>query len=321
MVGAGKAGMIALWDTHKPPTTDDSDEAYVDPILSWKAHSGRWVADAKFLSSSTQTPSRLLTAGNDGTVCLWDLSTVSASTGAPKLMQRTDKSYHSSGIFCMDVSSTESSSMICTGSKDKTVAVSSLNSFEPFWRSYFHTSKVGAVQLRGEGSNLLLSASDDGLVGLHDYRANDIVAELDDAHARPHSVVWDPLRQSQFATAGLDPVVKVWDQRNLSEPLLCLQGHVPTSTSRCKRIHRPVFFNPTKGIPTSISPYVLTGGQGSSSVSVYKLKTNNKTFSLCSRGKLPADCGDSGQLAVNGKQVAVTVDQGEILLLEPTRSE
>ena len=296
MVGAGKAGMIALWDTKK------IDESFCDPVLSWKAHSGRWIADAKFLPTPrTKTPSRLLTAGNDGTVCLWDLSTVSSATGAPKLLHRTDKSYHSSGIFCMGVSNAN----ICTGSKDKSIAVSSLGSLQPFWKSHFHTSKVGDVSFKGEDSTLLASASDDGLVGIHDTRAPEIVTHVN-AHDRPHSVTWRT--DSQFVTAGLDPIVKVWDQRNLSEPISMLQGHVPTSTSKCKRIHRPVFYD---------NEFLLTGGQGSSSVSVYNL--SNRT--LCSRGKLPADCGDSGCIAVNGKQVAVTVDQGEILLLEPTRSQ
>ena len=220
----------------------------------------------------------------------------------------------------MDTScSSASEVVVCTGSKDKSVVVSSLDLLQqdtPMWRSDFHTAKVGAVQLRGSGSKLLLSASDDGLVGLHDYRSEKEVACLEDAHNRPHSVAWDSFDDTVFATAGLDPVVKLWDQRKLSEPLVCLQGHVPNSTTRCKRIHKPVFFHPSK------SPFLLTGGQGSSSVSVYTLpnprSTTKDDFQLCSRGRLPEDCGDSGCIAVNGKQVAVTVDQGEILLLEPS---
>ena len=327
--------MVALWNTNTDSKTTNTDEAYVDPVLSWKAHSGRWIADAKFLPDQTpkQTPSRLLTAGNDGTVCLWDLSTVSFSTGAPKLLHRTGKSHHSSGIFCMDTSfpvgnnpSSSSEVVICTGSKDKSVVVTPLNSLlrdTPLWRSDFHTAKVGAVQLKGRGSTLLLSASDDGLVGLHDYRSPKLAARLDDAHHKPHSVVWDPSAENCFCTAGLDPVIKLWDPRNLSKPSVCLQGHVPESTTRCKRIHKPVFFD----VKRRDRPFVLTGGQGSSSVSVYELSDDKaipgKDFSLCSRGKLPLDCGDSGQIAVSGRRVAVSVDQGEILLLEPntTRSE
>jgi WD40 repeat protein len=115
LVAAGKAGMVALWDcpsswtsstlSSKSKFTSSSEEEEeqqaeepqrMDPVLSWKAHGGRWIADARFVSGgpstssantsthSTSTPSRLLTAANDGCVCLWDLTTVSVQTGAPK---------------------------------------------------------------------------------------------------------------------------------------------------------------------------------------------------------------------------------------------
>lgn len=375
LVGAGKAGMIALWDTARADAvqSDSHDESpedessFVHPVLSWKAHSGRWIADAKFLpgglgkttSPTEAAPSRLLTAGNDGTVCLWDLSKVSSSAGAPKLFHRTGKEYHSSGIFSMDVLSPSVQSndgnseiMICTGSKDKSIAVSSLGSFvlarKPQWRSQYHTAKVGCVKLQTPTSTLLASASDDGIVALHDYRMNgssssssSIVAELEDAHNRPHSVVWDPCHESIFVTAGLDPIVKVWDCRNLSKPIASLEGHVPTNASgKMRKIHRPTFFNTkhSRSFDTLKrksseriyrSSFLLTGGQGSSSVSMYKMdyqQENDDTSrlsgahssSLFSRGKLPLDCGDPGSIAVNGRQVAVAVDQGEVIVLEPS---
>ncbi|OEU08827.1 WD40 repeat-like protein [Fragilariopsis cylindrus CCMP1102] len=393
LVGAGKSGIIALWDTNTTAATihntytssavvDDNNNnnnndihSFVDPVLYWKGHSGRWIADAKFIpgpiistptsSSSTSNnaqpppPSRLVTAGNDGTVCLWDLSTVSISTGIPKLLNRTGKALHTSGIFCMDVTNYDRSYannnyndlMICTGSKDKSIAISSLESITndatggtPIWTSRFHTAKVGSVKLQSPISTMLASASDDGSVAIHDYRMNgntsggssSLVAKLENAHARPHSVLWDPYNDSTLVTAGLDPIIKVWDQRNLSEPILCLQGHVPNSTgSRCKKIHRPTFFHPGKkgrrrttaiensllpNIDDSDHPFLLTGGQGSTSVSMYQIDTAtaNASASLFSRGKLPIDCGNAGCIAVNGNQVAVTVDQGEIIILEPS---
>eukprot|EP00536_Pseudo-nitzschia_multiseries_P005427 jgi/Psemu1/295884/fgenesh1_pm.101_\ len=376
LVGAGKAGMIALWDTSKKAalgttTTTVEGETFVNPVLSWKAHSGRWIADAKFLPgpnaamettppSATLAPSRLVTAGNDGTVCLWDLSTVSSSTGAPRLLFRTGKEYHSSGIFCMDAVSSRvnnpsgsSDVMICTGSKDKSIVVSSLDSMstgdattQAVWRSRFHTAKVGAVKLQSPNSTLLASASDDGIVALHDVRtsgteASPPVATLEDAHDRPHSVLWDPYNEFVLVTAGLDPIVKVWDRRNLSAPVACLEGHVPTSTGRIRKIHRPAFFDPdskpkpTKNATSTASlspqascPFLLTGGQGSSFLSMYQQQQQQFSASspqphtsLFSRGKLPTDCGGSGSIAVNGKQVAVAIDQGEIILLEPTTRE
>lgn len=47
--------------------------------------------------------------------------------------------------------------------------------------------------------------------------------------------------------------------------------------------------------------------------------TNNNALQvpLFSRGKLPDDCGDVGAMAVNGSTVALSTEQGEILLLRP----
>ena len=39
--------------------------------------------------------------------------------------------------------------------------------------------------------------------------------------------------------------------------------------------------------------------------------------SVFSRGKLPPDVGDIGSLAVNGEDVAVAVEGGEVLMLSP----
>ena len=47
---------------------------------------------------------------------------------------------------------------------------------------------------------------------------------------------------------------------------------------------------------------------------------NNNNSSLHSRAKLPLDCSgsDAGCIATSGKQMAVSVDHGEVILLEPS---
>jgi WD40 repeat protein len=207
LVGAGKSGMVALWDCQKITM-----EETTDPVLSWKAHGGRWIAHVQFWSAAEKTttssaPSRLVTAANDGTVCLWDLGKVSTATGAPQLIHRTGKELHTSGIFAMDVN-TCANNMLLTGSKDKTVAVTALresDSSAPIWRSNYHSSKVSAVQWRGP-STVLASTADDGLVCVHDYRidsnanAGKPMVVLENAHDRPHSVVWDPCNSNVLLT-------------------------------------------------------------------------------------------------------------------------
>jgi hypothetical protein len=45
-----------------------------------------------------------------------------------------------------------------------------------------------------------------------------------------------------------------------------------------------------------------------------------KSSSFYSRGKFPVDCGDAGCIAVDGENVAVSVDDGEIFMLAPSWS-
>jgi hypothetical protein len=345
LVGAGKAGMISLWNinhsaTRSCPAKNDDwaggcaefDSSISEPIMAWKAHSGRWIADAKFVPDNDNlgSPQRLLTAGNDGTICWWDLCRT--CDDVPKLLFQSDIAWHSSGIFCLDVGSASDSTMICTGSKDKTIALSNMEAISggncvPTWRSSFHSAKVGSVQLKGRQTSVLASASDDRLVGIHDYRMNggnktSIVAQLEYAHQRPHSVVWDPTDVNILVTAGMDPCIKLWDWRNLSQPLATMEGHVPVGRP-CNKIHRPVFMQTTMSNKTK---YVLSGGSGSGALSAFQIEYSDiddkapsrvKT-TLGTRGELPDDCGDAGCIAVRGGLVAVSVNQGDILLLQPT---
>jgi WD40 repeat protein len=338
VVGAGKAGIISLWDCNWSSASSSAaeEDEMIDPVLSWKAHSGRWVADVRFILPSTSgsngeitksPPSRLLSAANDGSVALWDLSTVSSLNGSPKLLCRTGKELHRSGIFAMDVDiNGQKETYVATGSKDKTVAVTALDAIargngfaEPFWVSDYHTAKVGAVAFCGKGTSLLASASDDGSIAVHDFRADgkkQVVAELIDAHCRPHSVSWDPLSENHLMTAGLDDVVKVFDIRSLDKPLFTYHGHVPT-LSKYKRIHHPVFYNPCQRT-TSSELFVLSGGESSAALSMFRNQdARDSAVPVYSRGRLPADCGDAGCLAIQGQRVASTVDGGEVLLLAP----
>ena len=233
LVGAGKAGLIALWDCSKRNhhhSLEEEEDKYIDPVISWKGHCGRWIADARFIppppsstsssnnSSNNNVPSRLLTAGNDGTICHWDL-TLTTKTGVPKLLEQSGKVLHGkSGIFSMDVCTTSGDSgsssnaggacNIVTGSKDKSLAITTLDRLasEPIWRSTFHTAKVGCVCFSSSKRNnpLIASASDDGYVAVHDSRLDGMrggtVATLEDAHVKPHSAVWKDDSDSIFMT-------------------------------------------------------------------------------------------------------------------------
>jgi hypothetical protein len=123
----------------------------------------------------------------------------------------------------MDISSRFTSSSflndisIVTGSSDSrnnTIAVSILDRLEdstPLWRTDFHRDKVGSVNFSSGFAHgdipLIASASDDGLVAIHDARLNGlrgcnncVVAKLEGIHIKPHSAIWMPGSSHIFLT-------------------------------------------------------------------------------------------------------------------------
>jgi WD40 repeat protein len=340
VVGAGKSGVVSIWNCQDKVSDKD-----IDPIISWKAHSGRWIADALFVpqhgnlnsmdndKSFLGCPSKLLTAANDGTVSLWDLKYTSCSTGAPKNIATTGKSLHQSGIFSMHIDSDGSNYdelHVCTGSKDKTLAVTALTSISsgsrcsPFFVSTHHSAKVACVKFQGRGTSLVGSASDDGSVAIHDYRRMPkVVANIDYAHTKPHSIVWSPSDLFSFITAGYDDTIYSWDFRHLAKPIESYSGHVSMRTKQCKRIHRPCFLS----IPNNPYQYILSGSENSGCLSIFHVGISSSEKSthengikspVYRRGSLPNDCGDVGCMVSAGMNTAIAVDGGDVLLLEPT---
>ncbi len=365
IVGAGKSGIVSIWNCSNASDSKENDkvgegEDGLEPVMSWKGHGGRWVADAIFvpskigdlnssnsssssLTSNYTNPSHLLTAANDGKVCLWDVRSLSTKTGAPRNLVTTGSSLHTGGIFSMHTNAEGDNYgdiLVCTGSKDKTLKVSSLESIShggcssgPMFVSNHHSAKVGCVQMKGHGSALIGSASDDGSVAVHDFRSRTIVADIDFAHDKPHSFVWDaPCDSHNFLTAGYDATIRSWDLRSLKEPLNSYHGHVPVTTTRCKRIHRPCIFRQsmdTCNMTEDKLRYIISGSEKSGGLSIFQasgFEIGNEGQNPCasqhtqipvySRGFLPDDCGDAGCIAVHGSNVAVAVDGGDILILD-----
>uniref|UniRef100_A0A7S3QAH8 Uncharacterized protein n=1 Tax=Chaetoceros debilis TaxID=122233 RepID=A0A7S3QAH8_9STRA len=344
IVGAGKSGIISMWNA-PPSTAADSKECpepqEIEPVMTWKGHGGRWIADAKFvpfgservdsLPTRSSCPSHLITAANDGCVCLWDVRSTSCRTGLAKCISVTGKNLHKSGIFSMDVSkgTNYDDIYVCTGSKDKTLAVSTLNSVskgaecQAFFVSNHHTAKVGCVTMQGlSGSTLIGSASDDGSVAIHDFRSKDIAHDLDGAHDKPHSVVWHPKNENMFITAGFDDTIHAWDLRSMKKPWASFSGHVPLTSKACKRIYRPAFL--TQSCAAKNADYILTGSNRSNCLSMFRQNfyANEQVsdkIPVFSRGYLPDDCGDVGSCVVNQRSstAAIAIDGGEIIVLRP----
>ena len=164
-------------------------------------------------------------------------------------------------------------------------------------------------------------------------------------------------------TAGMDWRIALWDIRYLQQPEWEFEGHVPTTGRKLNRIHHPTFFSIvngcTEGIVSRISSSqnhdVLTGGQSSHSLSIFKYNASTcsrgtaaggaavtrplqatKRGTIVSRGKLPTDDYDGcdvGCIAVSTHNttasghcrddtvIATSVDGGDILLLSPSASQ
>jgi hypothetical protein len=376
VAGAGKSGIIALWDLKSNPnrttehlpsnnTLDKHDTPNeLDPIVSWKAHSGRWISSTFFIpsitdpstnnsstnaaaipSAYTPTQHQLMTAGNDGYICLWDISSVNCTTGIPRLQYQSDKELHTSGIFSMDValsgndnqhpeissSSSLSFVSVCTGSKDKSVALSEITPTQILrttWRSNYHTGKVGAVRIQPSSKKVILiaSASDDGTVAIHDVRTSTVASTIPNAHSRPHSVEWIPSHEQQFITAGLDDTIHLFDLRNVSNPMVSFRGHV-SSSQRIKSIHRPIPCRFATCNSGSFDNFILTGGEGTSSLFVYQCNFHSTTKEplvmetqlqhKLRQGMLPQGCGDVGSIAVQNNRMCLSASaSGDILLLD-----
>ena len=128
--------------------------------------------------------------------------------------------------------------------------------------------------------------------------------------------------------AGLDDTIKLFDLRYVEKPIASYHGHVPGNGKRLKRIHRPTFYNSA----SSLESFILSGGEDSHAISIFQLgvgmqgdteqqasswQGEESLRSVFSRGRLPPDAGDIGSLAVQGRNVAVAVESGEVLLLSP----
>lgn len=73
--------------------------------------------------------------------------------------------------------------------------------------------------------NIIISGGRDGQVGIIDVRDEDPIVEVIEAHGEEICTIKIHPEKQVFATCGNDCVVKIWDQRNLSEPLITYAEH------------------------------------------------------------------------------------------------
>jgi hypothetical protein len=297
LAAAGHGGRAALWGI--PCGSDEGEEedgsgdgAETDeappplvprvPLLSWRAHAG-WASGAALLSCG----SRLLTSGNDGALCLWDLTQTqrggsgSGGSGAPRCVSTTTTALHRGGIWALHAPR-DAEGVLWTASKDGSCAQSVLtpSGSITLTRSFSgqHRGVVRAVRAApGCGGAAAACGGADGGICLLDARVGGagagVVRTLAGAHPAVNCVEWHPVVPHALLSAGSDPVARMWDLRAGSSsgsdraapatPLLELRGHCapPMGTKKLRNVYRPAF--------VARGAAVASPGEGSRALSLY----------------------------------------------------
>jgi len=263
IVAAGHGGRVSVFSALKSAASNNEEEQDDRILMSFKAHSG-WISTAQFLNE----PHILLTASNDSTLTLWDLSKENFK-GTPKSLH-THTQLHRTGIFSAHCIGNR----VSTASKDKTVVYSEISSqsgirvIRRFDES--HDKVVKCVAMRD--LNVLASTGNDRAVVVYDARSSKkdgIVAVKEDTHPYAvNHVAFSPRDESELISASFDNVIRVWDLRKFSEPRLELRGHARFGNDiRGKSIYHPIY--------VSHGRYIVTPGEKSGGLSTFDAITGN----------------------------------------------
>ena len=346
LLAAGKGGYVAVF--HTPfakrsafsPLLASSGEApeASNVLCSFKAHD-RWVASAQFVDTLNHGQESVanvgtlpvITASDDATVKLFDVSksyySKKTQSHQPVLLW-TSKTMHDRGIFALDTYGTR----VVTGSKDRTVAVGTIDPtgsvLVPTNRFALHSGVVKSVDWqRGSGTAAIFaSGGQDRCVSIRDTRAPSQTGpdgeraeiSIEECHeGGVHTVQWNPFAGSEYQllTAGMDPVIKIFDLRCLRQehpraavsssvtPISELRGHTSSHVKKFNSIVTPAFLS---------ADTVLAAGQGSTKLSIY----NTQSGKAISRGDIevePSGC------AVGNNSSGTTVfavSKGQIYCLD-----
>ncbi|KAK9830394.1 hypothetical protein WJX72_011510 [[Myrmecia] bisecta] len=276
LVAGGKDGRAAVWGIRGIQEGTASED--VQPLLSTKLHKG-WISDVQFATAGSRGggPPLLLSASNDGSLAVWDLSKCTQQGGqAGGLPQHMSEAttLHSGGIFSMH----EVNGRIVTTSKDASVAVSQLGAAgEVKLLHAYPDQHQGVVKCaRWQSTHLFASCGNDGCIRIVDVRQPDQQpACIQDAHAGPVNYLrWHPTNGDVLLSAGTDPNIQLFDLRRLPSPVHTFSGHI---NGKCSQIYQPVFVVGGDAI--------ASGGQRSHKLSIYSTTTGE----TISRGHIGFD--------------------------------
>ncbi|KAL4423386.1 hypothetical protein ABPG77_004317 [Micractinium sp. CCAP 211/92] len=301
VVAGGKDGVVSVCGSRQLEAGQLPADAALPPLLSGKLHRG-WVAEVQLLSGaglqgasgSTSADSaggaaavaglRLLTAGNDGVVCLWDLSRSAEAGGrgglVPECLARA-AGLHQGGIFSLH----ERGSRVLTASKDGTVVISavceagggaggggstaaSLAVVQRYEELHERVVKCARWREAGDGQpSVFASCGTDRQLCVVDARqppSTGASLAVPSGHGSATNCLrWHPASEHLLLSASHDPAILLHDLRSPGQPLHRLLGHA--TGARVGQIYQPCF--------VAGGDAVATGCERSQLLSLYCTRT------------------------------------------------
>jgi hypothetical protein len=282
ILAAGKKGHVALFANRKEdyqsgaPDMTSGESSDKCCLMDFKAHE-KWIGSAKFVTSLCGLG--VATCSDDGSIKIWDISSVKVnnkSSKNPKLLT-SSVTAHSRGIYGMDVGGTN----ILTCSKDSYIVHSSItkdadlrvvSSFDLHksvvksvaWKHPCTVDEVECNTFASGGSDNVLCIKDIrcGNKNYPDLSANDLFGS-----GGIHTVQWspEPSHGNILLAAGFTDVIKLFDIRKLSCPVLELKGHCSGKITKSSAIITPTFVTGKNA--------VATAGYGNSKITVFCAST------------------------------------------------
>jgi hypothetical protein len=245
VAAAGQGGRVAVFCAR----------AGAAPLASFKAHGG-WVGGCAFVGND-----RLLTAGNDGRVRLWDCASTSNAT-----LTLVAEAQHARGIWRLVARDTTA----CTCAKDGCVVVWTVSSSALIESKRLEVTDQGSVRSVALTPQLVAAAADDGNVTGWDLRGGARAWTLDAHASGAQSCAFRPGDSLFVLTAGADRACKLWDLRRLTTPVRTFEQH-HRADARRRAMHHPVWLSAYR---------FAVGGEGSERLAFYDADTGALTASL-----------------------------------------